>query len=126
MEKKITKLEIIETMLNEEFIQDNEMYKTFLTHEKELLLNKRNKSSKGNEKKSAANKALTEKLLEVMKDVSGTATQLTFTLMKVYPDDADVMALTNQKVTYLLKELAQAGAIKREEIKSKPIYSLAE
>ena len=126
MEKKITKLEIIETMLNEEFIQDNEMYKTFLTHEKELLLNKRNKNSKGNEKKSAANKALTEKLLEVMKDVSGTATQLTFTLMKVYPDDADVMALTNQKVTYLLKELAQAGAIKREEIKSKPIYSLAE
>lgn len=126
MEKKITKLEIIETMLNEEFIQDNEMYKTFLTHEKELLLNKRNKSSKGNEKKSAANKALTEKLLEVMKDVSGTATQLTFTLMKVYPDDADVMALTNQKVTYLLKELAQTGAIKREEIKGKPIYSLTE
>ena len=126
MEKKITKLEIIETMLNEEFIQDNEMYKTFLTHEKELLLNKRNKSSKGNEKKSAANKALTEKLLEVMKDVSGTATQLTFTLMKVYPDDADVMALTNQKVTYLLKELAQTGAIKREEIKGKPIYYLTE
>ena len=63
MEKKITKLEIIETMLNEEFIQDNEMYKTFLTHEKELLLNKRNKNNKGNEKKSAANKALTEKLL---------------------------------------------------------------
>ena len=126
MEKKITKLEIIETMLNEEFIQDNEMYKTFLTHEKELLLNKRNKSSKGNEKKSAANKALTEKLLEVMKDVSGTATQLTFALMKVYPDDADVMALTNQKVTYLLKELAQTGAIKREEIKGKPIYSLTE
>ena len=126
MEKKITKLQIIETMLNEEFIQDNEMYKTFLTHEKELLLNKRNKSSKGNEKKSAANKALTEKLLEVMKDVSGTATQLTFTLMKVYPDDADVMALTNQKVTYLLKELAQTGAIKREEIKGKPIYSLTE
>ena len=126
MEKKITKLEIIETMLNEEFIQDNEMYKTFLTHEKELLLNKRNKSSKDNEKKSAANKALTEKLLEVMKDVSGTATQLTFTLMKVYPDDTDVMALTNQKVTYLLKELAQTGAIKREEIKGKPIYSLTE
>ena len=124
MEKKITKLEIIETMLNEEFIQDNEMYKTFLTHEKELIINKRNKSSKGNEKKSAANKALTEKLLEVMKDVSGTATQLTFTLMKVYPDDTDVMALTNQKVTYLLKELAQTGAIKREEIKGKPIYSL--
>ena len=126
MEKKITKLQIIETMLNEEFIQDNEMYKTFLTHEKELLLNKRNKSSKGNEKKSAANKALTEKLLEVMKDVSGTATQLTFALMKVYPDDADVMALTNQKVTYLLKELAQAGTIKREEINGKPIYSLTE
>ena len=126
MEKKITKLEIIETMLNEEFIQDNEMYKTFLTHEKELIINKRNKSSKGNEKKSAANKALTEKLLEVMKDVSGTATQLTFTLMKVYPDDTDVMALTNQKVTYLLKELAQTGAIKREEIKGKPIYSLTE
>ena len=126
MEKKITKLQIIETMLNEEFIQDNEMYKTFLTHEKELIINKRNKNSKGNEKKSAANKALTEKLLEVMKDVSGTATQLTFTLMKVYPDDADVMALTNQKVTYLLKELAQTGAIKREEIKGKPIYSLTE
>ena len=126
MEKKITKLQIIETMLNEEFIQDNEMYKTFLTHEKELLLNKRNKSSKGNEKRSAANKALTEKLLEVMKDVSGTATQLTFALMKVYPDDADVMALTNQKVTYLLKELAQVGTIKREEIKGKPIYSLTE
>ena len=126
MEKKITKLQIIETMLNEEFIQDNEMYKTFLTHEKELIINKRNKSSKGNEKKSAANKALTEKLLEVMKDVSGTATQLTFALMKVYPDDADVMALTNQKVTYLLKELAQTGAIKREEIKGKPIYSLTE
>ena len=126
MEKRITKLEIIETMLNEEFIQDNEMYKTFLTHEKELIINKRNKSSKGNEKKSAANKALTEKLLEVMKDVSGTATQLTFALMKTYPDDADVMALTNQKVTYLLKELAQTGAIKREEIKGKPIYSLTE
>lgn len=126
MEKKITKLQVIEAMLNEEFIQDNEMYKTYLTHEKELLLNKRNKNSKDNEKKSAANKALTEKLLEVMKDVSGTATQLTFTLMKVYPDDADVMALTNQKVTYLLKELAQAGTIKREEIKGKSIYSLIE
>lgn len=126
MEKKITKLQVIEAMLNEEFIQDNEMYKTYLTHEKELLLNKRNKNSKDNEKKSAANKALTEKLLEVMKDVSGTATQLTFTLMKVYPDDADVMALTNQKVTYLLKELAQGGTIKREEIKGKPIYSLIE
>ena len=43
MEKKITKLQVIEAMLNEEFIQDNEMYKTYLTHEKELLLNKRNK-----------------------------------------------------------------------------------
>ena len=126
MEKKITKLQVIEAMLNEEFIQDNEMYKTYLTHEKELLLNKRNKNSKDNEKKSAANKALTEKLLEVMKDVSGTATQLTFALMKVYPDDADIMALTNQKVTYLLKELAQTGTIKREEIKGKPIYSLIE
>lgn len=126
MEKKITKLQVIEAMLGEEFVQDNETYKTYLTHEKELLINKRNKNSKDNEKKSAANKALTEKLLEVMKDVSGTATQLTFALMKVYPDDADVMALTNQKVTYLLKELAQAGTIKREEIKGKPIYSLIE
>lgn len=126
MEKKITKLQVIEAMLGEEFVQDNETYKTYLTHEKELLINKRNKNSKDNEKKSAANKALTEKLLEVMKDVSGTTTQLTFALMKVYPDDADVMALTNQKVTYLLKELAQAGTIKREEIKGKPIYSLIE
>lgn len=126
MEKKITKLNVIEAMLNEEFIQDNEMYKTYLMHEKELILNKRKKNSKSSEKKSAANKALTEKLLEVMKDVSGTATQLTFALMKTYPDNADIMALTNQKVTYLLKELAQAGTIKREEIKGKPIYSLTE
>ena len=124
MEKKITKLQIIEAMLNEEFVQDNEMYKTYLMHEKELLEKKRAKASAGSDKKAKANEALTEKLEVVLDGFRGTSTQIMLKAMKDFPTDEAVQVLSKQKVVALLKIMVANGTVKREEEKGKAIFSL--
>lgn len=123
MEKKITKLQIVEAMLNEEFVQDNEMYKTYLMHEKELL-EKKAKASAGSDKKAKANEALAEKLEVVLDGFRGTSTQIMLKAMKDFPTDEAIQTLSNQKVVALLKIMVANGTVKREEEKGKAIFSL--
>lgn len=124
MEKKITKLQIVEAMLNEEFVQDNEMYKTYLMHEKELLEKKKARAGAGSDKKAKANEALVEKLEVVLDGFRGTSTQIMLKAMKDFPTDEAVQALSNQKVVALLKIMVANGTVKREEEKGKAIFSL--
>lgn len=124
MEKKITKLQIVEAMLGEEFVQDNEMYKTYLMHEKELLEKKKAKAGAGSDKKAKANEALVEKLEVVLDGFRGTSTQIMLKAMKDFPADEAVQALSNQKVVALLKIMVANGTVKREEEKGKAIFSL--
>ena len=124
MEKKITKLQIIEAMLNEGFVQDNEMYKTYLMHEKELLEKKKAKVNAGSDKKAKANEALAEKLEVVLDGFRGTSTQIMLKAMKDFPTDEAVQVLSNQKVVALLKIMVANGTVKREEEKGKAIFSL--
>lgn len=124
MEKKITKLQIVEAMLNEEFVQDNEMYKTYLMHEKELLEKKKAKASAGFDKKAKANEALVEKLEVVLDGFRGTSTQIMLKAMKDFPADEAIQTLSNQKVVALLKIMVANGTVKREEEKGKAIFSL--
>lgn len=124
MEKKITKLQIVEAMLGEEFVQDNEMYKTYLMHEKELLEKKKAKAGAGSDKKAKANEALVEKLEVVLDGFRGTSTQIMLKAMKDFPADEAVQVLSNQKVVALLKIMVANGTVKREEEKGKAIFSL--
>ena len=124
MEKKITKLQVIEAMLGEEFVQGNEMYKTYLMHEKELLEKKKAKAGAGSDKKAKANEALVEKLKTVLDGFKGTSTQIMLKAMKDFPADEAVQTLSNQKVVALLKIMVANGTVKREEEKGKAIFSL--
>ena len=101
MEKKITKLEIVTMMLADEMISSNEIYANYLTHEKELLENK-----KANRKATPTQKANEQIKVAILDILVGkmTVSQILKELAQVSDDYA---TLSNQKVSALMKQLVE-------------------
>lgn len=117
MAEKLTKREIINSMLAEESITKNSTYKAFLEHEIELLDKKleRKKPTKAQE----ANAEIKEIILEALKNMSGTVTEI----QKASPN---LEGCSNQKISALLKQLVESGKVTKTIDKKKSIFSLAE
>jgi hypothetical protein len=101
MAKKITKKEVINTMLADVVIKENPMYVEFLTHELELLDNKAKKKTDSPNAKE--NELIKEVILETLARINkGTVTELQMANEKIGLDK-----YRNQRISAILKKMCE-------------------
>ena len=120
--KKVTKKErfemIKEIVLNANVEDKNEMIE-FINREIELLNKKRTSGSKTAKQKE--NDELAEKLYEVLAEIGRPVT-----VSELQKENDEFGALSNQKVSALMKMLKSAGKVVRVDDKKKAYFSIAE
>ena len=118
MANKITKREVIGMMMNEEVVKANPTYVAYLENEL-ALLNKKAQNKKAT-KTQEQNVGIKATILEVLATIgSGTVTE-------IQNGNAELSALSNQKVSALVRQLVEAGKVVKTVDKKKSIFSLAE
>ena len=118
MANKITKREVIGMMMNEEVVKANPTYVAYL--ENELALLDRKASNKKATKTQEENVGIKATILEVLAIIgSGTVTD-------IQNGNAELSALSNQKVSALVRQLVESGKVVKTVEKKKSIFSLAE
>ena len=118
MANKITKREVIGMMMNEEVVKANPTYVAYLENELALLDKKaQNKKATKTQEQNVGIKAT---ILEVLATIgSGTVTD-------IQNGNEELSALSNQKVSALVRQLVESGEVVRTTDKKKSIFSLAE
>ena len=118
MANKITKREVIGMMMNEEVVKANPTYVAYL--ENELALLDKKASNKKATKTQEENVGIKATILEVLATIgSGTVTD-------IQNGNAELSALSNQKVSALVRQLVESGDVVKTADKKKSIFSLAE
>ena len=118
MANKITKREVIGMMMKEEVVKANPTYVAYLENEL-ALLNKKAQNKKAT-KTQEQNVSIKATILEVLATIgSGTVTE-------IQNGNAELSALSNQKVSALVRQLVEAGKVVKTVDKKKSIFSLAE
>ena len=117
MANKITKREVIGMMMNEEVVKANPTYVAYLKNELALLDKKaQNKKATKTQEQNVGIKAT---ILEVLATIgSGTVTD-------IQNGNEELSALSNQKVSALIRQLVDSGEVVRTTDKKKSIFSLA-
>ena len=113
-QKKITKAQKFEMLLNIAEVKNNEMLSEFINHELELLA-KKNSAEKKPTAQQTANKAIADAIVNGME--SGRLYTIT-DLIKEIPECAD---LTNQRVSALVRGVLDTK-IERVEDKRKAYF----
>lgn len=108
MEKKITKRQVLEYML--EKYSNDEMVVTYANHEIELLDNK--KVSRTLTKTQVANNELKEIIVNTLTDLAKKVT-----IKELQNANSQLAELSNQKVSALLKQLVDTQVISKEIVK---------
>ena len=118
MANKITKREVIGMMMNEEVVKANPTYVAYLENELALLDKKaQNKKATKTQEQNVGIKAT---ILEVLATIgSGTVTD-------IQNGNEELSALSNQKVSALVRQLVESGKVVKTTDKKKSIFSLAE
>ena len=118
MANKITKREVIGMMMKEEVVKANPTYMAYLENELALLDKKaQNKKATKTQEQNVGIKAT---ILEVLATIgSGTVTD-------IQNGNEELSALSNQKVSALVRQLVESGEVVRTTDKKKSIFSLAE
>ena len=117
MANKITKKEVIRMMMNEEVIKANPTYVAYLENEL-ALLNKKAQNKKAT-KTQEQNVGIKATILEVLATIgSGTVTD-------IQNGNAELSALSNQKVSALVRQLVESGEVVKTIDKKRSIFSLA-
>ena len=123
--KKMTKREVINLMLGESFIQSNETYVEYLTHELELL--DRKNSSKGATKVQVENEKVMDTIYNELKAIGRPCT------ISELMEESEVIknytlengnSLTNQKISALLKKLVDTEKVTKVTEKKKSYFSV--
>lgn len=115
MEKKMTKREVINAMLQEEVVKGNEVYVNYLNHEIELL------DKKSSSHKPTKNQVANEALKDNIKAFIGEAEEpVTAT------DVAKGLDITVQKVSALVKQMVDSGVVVKTIDKRKAYLTLAD
>ena len=115
---KVTKLQVVERMLATESIVANAEFKAYLENEKALLEKKRdNKKATKTQTENVGIKAL---ILEVLAEKSGV------TITEIQSAREELRALSNQKISALVKQLKDNGEVVKTVEKGKSLFSLAE
>ena len=118
MANKITKREVIGMMMNEEVVKANPTYVAYLENELALLDKKaQNKKATKTQEQNVGIKATILKVLATIG--SGTVTD-------IQNGNEGLSALSNQKVSALVRQLVESGEVVRTTDKKKSIFSLAE
>lgn len=118
MANKITKREVIGMMMNEEVVKANPTYVAYLENEL-ALLNKKAQNKKAT-KTQEQNVSIKATILEVLAIIgSGTVTD-------IQNGNEELSALSNQKVSALVRQLVESGEVVKTTDKKKSIFSLAE
>ena len=117
MANKITKREVIGMMMKEEVVKANPTYVAYLKNELALLDKKaQNKKATKTQEQNVGIKAT---ILEVLATIgSGTVTD-------IQNGNEELSALSNQKVSALIRQLVESGEVVRTTDKKKSIFSLA-
>lgn len=118
MANKITKREVIGMMMNEEVVKANPTYVAYLKNELALLDKKaQNKKATKTQEQNVGIKAT---ILEVLATIgSGTVTD-------IQNGNEELSALSNQKVSALVRQLVESGEVVKTTDKKKSIFSLTE
>ena len=118
MANKITKREVIGMMMKEEVVKANPTYVAYLENELALLDKKaQNKKATKTQEQNVGIKAT---ILEVLATIgSGTVTD-------IQNGNEELSALSNQKVSALVRQLVESGDVVKTTDKKKSIFSLAE
>ena len=118
MANKITKREVIGMMMNEEVVKANPTYVAYLENELALLDKKaQNKKATKTQEQNVGIKATILKVLATIG--SGTVTD-------IQNGNEELSALSNQKVSALIRQLVESGEVVKTTDKKKSIFSLAE
>ena len=118
MANKITKREVIGMMMKEEVVKANPTYVAYL--ENELALLNKKAQNKKTTKTQEQNVSIKATILEVLATIGrGTVTE-------IQNGNAELSALSNQKVSALVRQLVEAGKVVKTVDKKKSIFSLAE
>ena len=118
MANKITKREVIGMMMKEEVVKANPTYVAYLENELALLDKKaQNKKATKTQEQNVGIKATILKVLATIG--SGTVTD-------IQNGNEDLSALSNQKVSALVRQLVESGEVVKTTDKKKSIFSLAE
>ena len=117
MANKITKREVIKMMMNEEVVKTNPTYVAYL--ENELALLDKKAQNKKATKTQEQNKGIKVTILKVLATIgSGTVTD-------IQNGNEELSALSNQKVSALVRQLVESGEVVKTVDKKKSIFSLA-
>ena len=117
MANKITKREVIGMMMNEEVVKANPTYVAYL--ENELALLNKKVSNKKATKTQEENVGIKATILEVLATIgSGTVTN-------IQNSNEKLSALSNQKVSALVRQLVESGDVVKTTDKKKAIFSRA-
>ena len=117
MANKITKREVIKMMMNEEVVKTNPTYVAYLENELALLDKKaQNKKATKTQEQNIGIKATILKVLATIG--SGTVTD-------IQNGNEELSALSNQKVSALVRQLVESGEVVKTIDKKKSIFSLA-
>ena len=118
MANKITKREVIGMMMNEEVVKANPTYVAYLENELALLDKKaQNKKATKTQEQNVGIKATILKVLATIG--SGTVTD-------IQNGNEELSALSNQKVSALVRQLVESGKVVKTTDKKKSIFSLSE
>ena len=117
MANKITKREVIGMMMKEEVVKANPTYVAYLENELALLDKKaQNKKATKTQEQNVGIKATILKVLATIG--SGTVTD-------IQNGNEELSALSNQKVSALVRQLVESGEVVKTVDKKKSIFSLA-
>ena len=116
MANKITKREVIKMMMSEEVVKANPTYVAYLENELALLDKKaQNKKATKTQEQNIGIKATILKVLATIG--SGTVTD-------IQNGNEELSALSNQKVSALVRQLVESGEVVKTVDKKKSIFSL--
>lgn len=124
--KKMTKRDYFNQLLEIAEVKENEALVEFINHELELLEKKNASKSTKPTKKQGANEKLKDLILETMElDTPYTVTELcnNIDIDQDLLNELGVQTLTNSKVTSMLTQLVNVARVSRTESKGKAYYS---
>ena len=116
--KKITKRDRFNALLNMAEVKANPDMVAFIEHELELLA-KKNSANKKPTAQQTANEAIKSAIVEAME-----ANRL-YTVTEIQKSVDECAELSNQRVSALLRQLKEDGVVVRTEDKRKAYFSLA-
>ena len=114
--KKVTKREKFEMLKAMSEVQANPMLTEFIEHELELLA-KKNTSEKKPTAQQVANEGLKQTIVDVLIENGGL-----MTVTDVQKSCEELSALSNQRVSALLRQLKDDGKVERVEDKRKAYF----